>query len=375
MGTLRLRALVIAALLGGCAAPADAPPAIAMADVTIAWPLPDTTDDVDDGFLTAADGALPRAWFDQVPRLTRTDEPDALYDGMLVVGARLDPCFREGGADAPCRATLRLVLQPVLPAPTATTDTPSARDASAHVFFDVDTDEVLAAVRALAALRDAAGHDGSGRLGVHPLLHDGDGRRAVADVIAPLLRAERLSRVTSMGVHGADTAWTMSGFDVVDGAAAPIAIGAAGGVTEQHVLSDGDDAIHASVQPPLEAADDITLLLDDAVARAAARADREAAFAAATRIEDPRRHDPGTIDCVSCHLAGVARAAALAREPDLTADAYANDRHDLTPSVYEDTRMVRAFGWRYRELALSARVVNESAAVADLVDGMLREER
>lgn len=370
-----MRSLLVCfvSLAFGCAAE-DPAPEIRMHDVSVVWPMPVTMDAVDDGWLRGRDGPMPRAVFDHVPRLTRTDEIDDLYGDLLVVGARLDPCFREGGSDAPCRPNVRLVLQPVRPPPSGANETPTARDASMHAFYDAASEgEILDAVKALAELRAARGVAADGPLGVHPLLVDGEGRRDVADVLRPLLLPDRLSRVTSMGVHGEDTAWTFSGFDLVDGEPRAIVIAATDGVTEQHALSDGaPGAIHASVEPPLAAEDDITLLLDDARARAATKAERQAAFDAAARIENPTRHDPGTIDCVSCHLAPTARAAALQREPmDASPDVFTSTRHDLTPTSYDDTRMVRAFGWRYRELALSQRVVNESAAVADLVQSLL----
>ena len=363
---------VFIVLGAACQAPV---PRIEMTDVSLVWPLADG----DESFLHASDdGAhgiiLPRDVFDAIPALTRTDEPDAIYEGLQVVGARLDPCFQEGKDDPPCRTNLRLVLQPVLPSLDDEAET-VARDASVHAFFEADDEsEITGAVAALARLRADAGHDGAGPLGVHPLLSSSDGRTAVADVLAPLLGEARLARITSMGVHAGDAAWTFSGFDVEEGERQAIVIPETGGVTEQHALSDGGDgAIHASVQPELAAADDITLLLDDAAAAAATLQERQAAFDAAARIENPTLHNPGTIDCVSCHLAAVARTAALARESlAASPDVFTSERHDLstTPS-FQNTQVVRAFGYRFSALALSPRVVHESAAVADRVDALL----
>ncbi len=370
----------LAALLGGTLACAGPPPRIEMQDVSLVWPLAAGAPVDDDGFVRAgqdqAHGVLlPRDLFDAVPALTRTDEPDDLYESLQVVGARLDPCFREGGADAaPCRPMVRLVMQPVRPSLADGQTAQVARDASLHVFYDAaSADEITAAVAALARARDDADIPGERPLGVHPLLAVDDGRARVAQILAPLLGEARITRVTSISVHATDAAWTFAGLDVVDRERVPIVIPATGGAIEQHALSDGAaGTIHASVLPALAAADDITLLLDDAAARAATPAERQAAYDAAARIENPTLHDPGTIDCVSCHLAAVARTSARARETMAESpDLFTSDRHDLTTSPFASTQVVRALGYRFGELALSPRVVHESAAVADAVDALL----
>jgi hypothetical protein len=371
------------------AACAPAPP-VALTDVSLVWPLPATVDAADDdGFVAAttqggAGVLVPRAVFDALPALTVTDEPDDLYEHLVVTGARLDPCFREGvivGAGEPaCTANVRLVLQPIRPAlddEDAVVGEPVARDAALHAFFDATDDgEIVSAVAALARARVDAGHDGDGPLDVNPLLRDATGRARVASVLLPLLGEDRLSRVTATGVHAGNTAWTFAGVDVVDGDLVPMAIPRTGGAFEQHLISDGQQgAIRAIVQPaPPADDDDFTVLLDDAAAVAAPREDRQAAFDAAARVEHPLLHNAGTVDCASCHVAAAARAVALARETlAASPDAYTSTTHDLTPSsAFTDSRVIRAFGYRFSTLALSPRVVHESAAVADAVSAALR---
>ncbi|MBM4281598.1 MAG: hypothetical protein FJ137_12840 [Deltaproteobacteria bacterium] len=347
----------------------------------------------EDGFLgaTTEGGAgrlVPRAVFDALPALTVTDEPDDLYDHLIVTGARLDPCFQEGPNDGasepPCKANVRLVLQPIRPAlddEDAPAGTLVARDAALHAFYDAaDAAEVVAAVAALARARVEAGHDDDGPLDVNPLLRDAAGRARVVDVLLPLLGANRLSRVTATGVHAGNTAWTFAGVDVVDGDPVPMAIPRTGGAFEQHLISDAQQgAIRAIVQPAPPAADDgndddFAVLLDDAAADAATLQVRQAAFDAAARIENPGLHNPGTVDCATCHVAAAARAVALARESlAASPDAYTSTTHDLTASsAFGDSRVIRAFGYRFSTLALSPRVVHESAVVADTVAAALR---
>lgn len=128
-----------------------------------------------------------------------------------------------------------------------------------------------------------------------------------------------------MEVHGDSTAWTFAGFAVSD-------LGNFSDkdeVFQQHVLSIGtEDAIAASVEPEIpESEDNFAILIDEEDALAATAEERQAAFDAAARVENPLIHHSLTIDCVSCHLAAPARARALARE-DLSpsSDAYASER-------------------------------------------------
>lgn len=355
------------------------PPTIEMVDVSLMWPLPATREE--GGFLRAPDtGAhgtlLPRAIFDTLEALTRFDEPDALYENLTVVGARLDPCLMEGGAAAPCRPSLRLVVQPVLAAPAGSGRRGlEARDAALHLFYEpTDEAEVLSAIEALAEARQAAGHVGDGPLDVHPLLAEVDTRGVVLDILRPLLGETRLSRVTEVSVHGDDAAWTFSGIDRVDDNWTSMVLPMTGDHDEQHVLSDGGlGPIRANMTPGSESPDSFQLLLDDSAARAASRAELQDAFDAAARVENPNFHDPGTIDCASCHLAAVARQAALERDDlESSPDAYVSDTHDLTASpIFANTQVIRAFGYRHDARAIAPRTVHESAAVAERVNVLL----
>jgi hypothetical protein len=359
--------------LSACSAPI---PPIELADVTPVWPLVTVTDRDASGFLSASTSAghgvvFPRDVFDSVPALTRTDEPDDIYGNLIVVGARLDPCFQEG-FDVPCEASVRLVLQPILPKPDDA-DVDDARDGSIHAFYVVeDTREIFDAIADLARLRASAKLDASGRLDVNPLLASDEGRTAARDVILPLIGGERLVRITSMQLHAGNQAWTFSGF----------AISELGTFTNpdqvfaQHVLSVGEKGpLDASVDPPYDEGDpdDYSLLLNAAAADAATLDQRQAAFDAAARIENPALNNSGTRDCVSCHLTAIARASALAREPLVDGpDAFTSDRYDLsTPTDFENTELVHNLGYRFDVLTLSPRLIHETAVAAALADHVL----
>ncbi len=342
-------------------------PSIELMDVSPIWPLPEADVPSQESFLRATDDAghgklLSRELFDSLQALTRTDEPDALYANLVVTGARLDPCFLDGPGDPPCQPQIRVVLQAVLPPLDDAGAELEARDASIHLFLATDDeDEVDQLAAELARARDDAGIDGAVPLDVHPMLADDAGRTRIKELLLPHLGDERLSRVTSLGVHASNEAWTFSG-------------GLSAGVDfEEHLLSDGGDGpIHASVTPALVGDDDITLLLDDATAQAATVQERQGAYDAAARIEQPALHNPGTTSCVSCHMAAVVRVSAEARETLVPSpDAYTSDRHDLTsPSTFTDTQLVHILGYRFRTLAVAPRVIHESAESADRIDAV-----
>lgn len=317
---------------------------IALADVSFLVPL--------EAPLTAASVGghgvlLPRARFDAFEMLTRVDEPDALYGALHVVGVRLDPCFFEGGADVTptCTSQIRLVLQPVFPAPAGGNET---RDAAMHAFFAVPEAELRTLAGEIADRRasiDASGDD----LGVTAI--------DVADLLLPHLGEARLTRVTAMSVHPTGQAWIFSGQDLHGGAATDITIP---GVDEpeQHLTSKGgratldatllpEPAIEPAIAPYLEQARretlDATAIIDG--------------LDAIERLLDPAEHNPGTADCASCHVATTGlRYATRAADPG------------RVPAIYDDTSNQRMFGYFFAAPSVSPRVVAESrAALAHLL--------
>ena len=334
---------------------------VELTDVALVWPLPPGTGAASgEGFLGPVLSCADLAVFEP---LTRTDEPETLCEALTVTAARLDPCFKVGGPDAPCQSQLRLVLQPVVDG--------EARDASIHVFMGLNEPRVIQAVARMMALRLAQGLDGRGPLGVHPLLDDVEGRIAVAEVVRDALAQATLQQFTQITVHGDDAAWTFEFRAFEDGAPTP------GEAIQQHVLSQNPLAIDVSVTPSGASADDFSLLLKDDTATAATVEEQQRAWDHAARVEHPSLHDTATIDCARCHLAAPARATALARTPtlQLSPDAFSSTRHDLTPTaVFANPQFIHAFAWRHTDLAINSRVLHEAATSADLVEASLHAE-
>ena len=304
---------------------------------------------------------LPRVLLDRGHALTVTDEPDALYDALGTAGVRLDPCFTEGKAGE-CQPQLRLVLQPIFDE----AGVPTSRDAAVHLFFRGTRAEVLTAVQAIGLARVERGLDvDSLPTYPHPGFADSTFRTRVKSALRPFLSADRLVRVTVMGVHASHEAWMFSGLDLTSGSPVDLPIPTLAPAHEQHVTSTGKlQSLEVTLAPapaaepalvPVIAAGGIAGSSPDALA---------AASEAVRRLEDPTQHNPGTVDCASCHV------AALARFQLQRAGSYTPSGAELAP-VYEDTRNLRAFGFYFTDPAVSPRLLIESRVVLDLLHGEL----
>src|SRR5262249_2461067 len=136
-----------------------------------------------------------------------------------------------------------------------------------------------------------------------------------------------------------------------------------------NILVFTDEDFVATSDPDPAIADDLSVIYNSNEARAAEPAAIETAYGAALRIENPARHDPDTIGCVSCHVATGARSWIERNRPWDGAehpDRYSSERNlALTSEVAGKTTSLRAFGHLGFSSAISQRTVNETAAVLD----------
>ena len=83
-----------------------------------------------------------------------------------------------------------------------------------------------------------------------------------------------------------------------------------------------------------------------------------AAAASIQRLEDPSIHNPGTVDCASCHVAAIAQRALVNYGVGIDSTVAAS-------SAFDDTRNLRAFGYFFSVPAISPRVQRETELVRD----------
>jgi hypothetical protein len=344
-------------------------------DVSALFPLP-ASGELDELLSPKSQGAhgelLPFSIFEHAPELTLYADKAGQYADLRVVSARVDPCFPSlvNAPNASCRFQVRLVLQPVFDEAGVV----SAEDAAVHVFYELPAADF---VNLLADLLEA-----KSALPLHaPLsVRPADETAAVKGALLARIGAKRLTRMTFMQLTGKRNAWVFGGFDFRGSSATPIAI-LSSNVTEQTFTNNplADPlAFVGELTPPLASApEDLSPLYDSATADSKPEAELWSLYETALRIENPDRHTPESVDCVSCHTAQPARLwlerkhASFSTQP--SADRFAS-AFDLSASPIDDTTSVlRAFGWFDTRPAISARVANESAAVAAYLNANVLE--
>lgn len=352
-------------------------------DVSVLYPLPESGG-LDQLLAPSASGAhgelLPFAIFEHAPELTLYADKAGHYAALRVVSVRVDPCFPSlVGAPSPgCRFQVRLVMQPIYDEAGSV----RAEDAAVHVFYDLPAGDFIALLADLLELRkNAKPVPLHAPLSVHPaLLEEGLSGSYATGLRAALLArigGKRLTRLTFMQLGGKRNAWTFGGFDFVGGSATPIAILASSVTAQTFTNNPLTDPLSfsGSVAPALAGApEDISALYDSAAASAWSEDELWPLYEAILRIENPERHSPESVDCVSCHTAQPARLwldrnTALADRPT---DLRFSSEFDLSVDAIDDTTSVlRAFGWMDGRAAISARVVHESAAVASYLNAQV----
>ncbi|MBL8718988.1 MAG: hypothetical protein JNL79_23595 [Myxococcales bacterium] len=347
-------------------------PRVSSQDVSILFPLGTRLE-----ALPTADGILSRDAFAKVPAaLDARQIPGDPYAALRIVAVRLDPCFGVlAGATEGCRPQVRVVLQQLR----VEAGQVVADDGAVHAFFDLGREELVAFAKDVVALGKLNGGVTPGPLGVHPILEkqgaDGAFGKAFVARLRAVTRPEKLRRMTFF-VRTAARASTWN-FGVFDGAAltrATVFGTSASEVTLTAMVGEGPMGART---PATTSADDPMLLANVSTADAASPADRAKAFAAALRVENPKKHTPDTVDCVSCHVAEVARRIGEARFGLSAAghvDAFVTsaDTSKVGTTVTPSLENVHAFGWLGRDVGISQRTAFESALAAQALDAMVR---
>lgn len=337
----------------GCAAPN---PSLVEQDVSFLVPLASARSFLPASGL-AGDGAslISRSLFDRLPALTVTDEPEALYAALSTVGVRLDACFREG-TERTCSPQVRLVLQPVFDSAEGVT----TRDAAMHVFFSVTEVELEQVVRELSLLRGKMEVGATaGVTSPHPGFENADWVNGSRALLLPLLATARTVRATAMSLHASNEAWVFSGLEVSAGNFTEIVVPTLAPAVKGHVTSTGArEAIRITLDPPSAAEPMLSTVLQSSARSQASGSELTAGVEAVLRLEDPQTHNPGTVDCASCHVAATAKWFLMNQSPVVAVDS-------PLPSgeVYANSRVMRAFGYFFQTPALSPRVQRETSAV------------
>ena len=188
-----------------------------------------------------------------------------------------------------------------------------------------------------------------------------------------------LSRVTAMALRGEGNMWVFAGFEVQNRQLQLFKVPRIPRYSQAFMnFAVPADHFERGLISPLPGGEDHfqKVIADSETLRSGQEGVLESELRALHRIENPQIFNPENMDCVSCHVAQTARVWLENHRPDLRMaeiwqeHAYKNPRHDLcnlSPRL-KNTHGLRAFGYFEADIAISQRVIFESAQVADTLN-------
>lgn len=350
-----------------------------MNDVSVLFPLPESEADLEELIPVTAEGKfgvlLPETLVPKLPVLRSGMPREETVAELRVIAVRFDPCFRETSGDVltPCVPQIRMVAQPVLWDELNRRST--TRDLALHFFYKVPADELTELLKQVR-LHSAEARDliANAALTIHPLMKSQGLRGAFShwfqNRILESTGEARLWRVTFMTVAGRDLQWTFGGFDVANGTYTDIRIPGIGSL-RQTISSNINIPIPMInfVVPYGRATDHLSMFDSGPRLLRATEAEQRAAIRALYRVENPSMHNPGSVDCVSCHMTKMAKAWSIENNlPNAngTEDMYKSSFNLADKSAHHPRAAVlRSFGYFNDDPAISQRVINETASLLE----------
>lgn len=353
-------------------------------DVTYIMPLP--SDAKENNLLKLQSeglkGALvPEAMVMQLPFMDMQHEKNEINAMTRLMTVRIDHCFPLPTPMA-CQKQIRMIWQPVLEKDGLVTTV----DAAFHSFYVLTDDEFTALVSDLKKwkkkFQTVETDNSKTALDIHPLwikdLDESPSLKEFNTLISKYAGEKNLSRVTVMVLRRMNDVWGFLGAEVVDGKLVTAAIPRLGGKTSQmffNQLNNSKGYTGAGIaQPPVVTDADLTGFVQQATTsgtftEAEAIANLQASYA----IENPNLFNPESMDCVNCHIAQAAREFLSVKLPAtvdqnlFAAFKYTNNNYNLENKSTQvfNTHQLRGVGYFGKDLAISQRVINESAVVAE----------
>jgi hypothetical protein len=349
-------------------------------DLSVLFPLPLTENAnlLPGGDTMGAKGELlPLDYIQRVPQLLKIASNEQVYPFLKVMGVRIDPCFMEGLAVMRCRHQIRMVWQPL----SEDDETLNTYDASVHTFYDLTSTEFNELIEGLKNLKTLYPSRPQG-LGVNPILNseglNGDYYKKFMALILKYAGHDNFSRITFMLLGQDGNQWTFGGFDTNHDVFKNIAIPRISAEAQVFRNSIKPDPIkfNGGILPEPVGDDLINFLVKDSekVDLSQEQQIRDS-VSAAFKIENPRLHNTGTMDCVSCHVAQAARVWTLVKFSnwDLMTeneDFIYKANFDLTnlSPLQSKTNVMRAFGYFLQNPVVSQRTINETAEAVKTVN-------
>lgn len=318
----------------------------------------------------------------KLPLLTLGMTQEEAIEALRVMAVRIDPCFPLP-TPLSCQPQIRLVWQPLEVNRRNQTQTV---DATFHSFHVLSTGEFESLLKELQLWQKKfPAKTEQLPLQIHPAwAAEGDKSHALVEfqeIITRYAGMGNLTRLTMMVLRGAGDMWAFAGFEMKAGELKmfPVPRLPNGQLSQGFVnMAVPADYFEGGGMSPIPSGPDTlnTIVADSRVLDATSEEVIRQEIKAAYRIENPKNFTPENMDCVSCHVAQPAIQWALKSRSHLNLDQlwapeiYKNTKYDLSNVSEElpNTQMVRAFGYFGRSIAISQRVINESAEVADYLN-------
>lgn len=352
-------------------------------DVTYLMPLPQTVGG--DGLLRlespARGGALlPVSMVNQLPVLAIDRTRPEVNSTLRVMAVRIDPCFPLPTPQS-CQRQIRLAWQPIEINRRNEVETV---DAALHSFYVLQDWEFANLLKEINAWKSK--HSVNTKympLQVHPAwAAEKDSSPALADfqkIILKYAGVENFSRVTAMVLRGNGDMWAFAGFEPRGGKLELLPIPRLNRLSQSFInmAVPADHFSGGGISPVPKGADTFNNIAAESLRMGEGTEDtiREE-VRAAFRIENPKFFNPENMDCVSCHVAQPAIHWVLNKRPELqveklwSQEIYGNPKYHLKNTSAEiwNTQQIRALGYFGKNVAISQRVINESAEVADFIN-------
>lgn len=324
----------------------------------------------------------------RVPLLAIDMNREETYQALRVIAVRIDPCFPLPTPQS-CQKQIRLVWQPLEEGRRKQTQ---AVDAALHSFYVLSDSEFTNLLMDLESWKSKYSVQTKlVPLQVHPAwAQQGDRSPSLRDfqeIIKKYVGRANLTRVTAMVLRGAADMWAFAGFDLREGQLELFGVPRLNGRLAQsfiNVAVPSDHFAGGGMSPAPQGSDTFDNIVAESV-RLGSESEEliRQEVKAAYRIENPKNFSPENMDCVSCHVAQPAIQWVLRKRPELqveqlwSSEIYKNVRYNLrnpSPEVW-NTQMIRGLGYFGKNMAISQRVINESAEVADSINLLFNRRR
>lgn len=353
--------------------------ALSLNDLTILLPLPQKSEFTQ--MLSPEDGGaqgplLAKRTYQEVVQLVPEFPNHIIWrDSLRVIGVRIDPCFTEGHGPLECRRQIRLVWQPVI----FTSEGTETRDAAIHSFYEFDEATFAQVWKDWQKLSSGSSTD---PMQVHPVLKSQGYKGAYWKYLRALLLKycgeKNLTRMTAMNVMAGEQMWIFAGFDIKNGEPEPIMIPRLRGRSQGVIQSSSQfQSFSGGMRPnPQEDPEFAQLVSDSSTTKKRFSEEQiKALMGKVHEYEHPAKHNPGTLDCASCHLANMSHQWGQLNFKNWDwNNEFKNiafqSRWNLTNTTLGPVRtnQLRAFGYFAAWPALSQRVINETAATAEFLN-------